>query len=118
MTTGAGWSGMRRAAAVMARRRTSSPGLVVDEALERGQALGTRVLRVGVVDVEARPVGEDRVGQVGLDHRCQRALTGEAAGVVARRLVLEVPADLLLDVGRVGVDQDGRRGDRVLLGAG
>ena len=70
---------------------------------------------MGVVDVEAGPVGEHGVGQVGLDHRGQRALAGEAAGVVARRLVLEVPADLLLDVRRVGVDQHRRGRDRVLL---
>ena len=80
-------------------------GLVVHEALERGEALGRRVLGVGVIDVEAGAVGEDGVGQVGLDHRGQRALTGEAAGVVAGGLVLEVPADLLLDVRGVGVHQ-------------
>ena len=71
-----------------------------------------------VVDVEAGAVGEHGVGQVRLDHRRQRALAGEAAGVVARRLVLEVPADLLLDVRRVGVHQHRGRGDGVLLGPG
>ncbi len=93
-------------------------GLVIDQAFERGQAFGGGVLRVGMVDVEAGAVGEDGVGQVGLDHRGQRPLAGEAAGVVARRLVLEVPPDPLLDVRRVGVDQHRGGGNRILLGTG
>ena len=106
------------------RRRPHGPpqhllaGLVVHQALEGGQALGGGVLGVGVVDVEAGAVGEHGVGQVGLDHGGQGALPGEAAGVVAGGLVLEVPADLLLDVRGVGVDQHRRGGDRVLLRAG
>ena len=93
-------------------------GLVIDQAFERGQAFGGGVLGVGVVDVEAGAVGEDGVGQVGLDHRGQRPLAGEAAGVVARRLVLEVPPDPLLDVRRVGVDQHRGGGNRILLRTG
>ena len=93
-------------------------GLVVDEALERRQALGARVLRVGMVHVEAGAVGEHGVGQVRLHHGGQGPFAGEAAGVVPGRLVLEVPPDLLLHVGGVGVDQHRGRRDGVLLGTG
>ena len=56
-----------------------------------------------VVDVVARAVREHRVHEVGLDLGRLRAVAGEAAGVAARRLVFEVPADApLLDV---AVDQ-------------
>src|SRR6516162_3715938 len=43
------------------------PRLVIDQALQRGEALGARILRVGVVDVEAGTVRQHGVGQVGLD---------------------------------------------------
>ena len=65
---------------------------------------------MGVVDVVAGAVGENRVDEVGLDLRRHRALAGEAAGVAAGRLVLEVPADLAVESGDVGVDEErGRR---------
>jgi len=51
---------------------------------------------MGVVDVVARPVGQNGVDQVGLDLGRQRALGREAAGVDVGVLVLEVPPDLRL----------------------
>ena len=82
------------------------PRLVGDDELEGVGALRGGVLGVRVVDVVAGPVGEDRVDQVGLDLRWGRALPGEAAGVAPGRLVLEVPADLVvLDV---PIDEYGR----------
>ena len=55
---------------------------------------GRGVLRVRVVDVVARAVGEHGVDEVGLDLGGLGAVAAEAAGVRARGLVLEVPADL------------------------
>ena len=54
---------------------------------------GVEQLGVGVVDVVAGAVGEHGVDQVGLDLG-RRRRPGGAPGVVAGRLVLEVPADL------------------------
>ncbi len=89
-------------------------GPVVAEALEGVVALGGGELGMGVVHVVAGAVGEHGVDQMGLHLRGHRALPGEAAGVVARRLVLEVPAGLLAGhVLGVGVDEDRRRGDGV-----
>ena len=52
-----------------------------------------------VVDVVARAVGEHGVDEVGLDLRRHGALAGEARASRPGRLVLEVPADLVvLDV--------------------
>ncbi len=91
-------------------------GPVVAEALEGVAALGGGELGVGVVHVVAGAVGEHRVDQVGLHLRRHGALPGESPGVVARRLVLEVPAGLLAGhVVGVGVDEHrgGRDGVRV-----
>ena len=67
-----------------------------------------------VVDVVAGAVGEHGVDEVGLDLGRLRALAGEAAGVAPGRLVLEVPADLVvLDV---AVDEHRRREHRVGVG--
>ena len=67
-----------------------------------------------VVDVVAGAVGEHRVDEMGLDLGRLRALAGEPAGVAAGRLVLEVPADLVvLDV---AVDQHRRREHGVGVG--
>ena len=73
---------------------------------------------MGVVDVVAGAVGEHRVDQVGLDlGRQQRRRRLKPAGVVAGVLVLEVPADLAIVDGEVGVDQQRRGRDRVAVGA-
>ena len=88
--------------------------------------LGRGVLRVGVVDVEPRAVGEDHVGQaevlVGeLARVGELAAQVEAARVAQRRLLLEVPAGpARLDRGAgVGVDHlragDHRVGVRLAL---
>jgi hypothetical protein len=70
------------------------PRLVVADRLQGGGALGRRELGVGMVDVVPGAVGEDGVDQVRLHLGGGRAVTGEAAGVVSGRLVLEVPPDL------------------------
>ena len=91
------------------------PRLVGEHELERVGALGRGVLGVRVVDVVAGAVGEHRVDEVGLDLGRLRAVAGEAAGVAAGRLVVEVPADpAVLDV---AVDQQRRREHRVRVGA-
>ena len=92
-------------------------GAVVADDLERGEALGRADLGVGVVDVVAGAVGEHRVDQVGLDVGGQQIVDGEPAGVVAGMLVFEVPADLAVVDGEVGVDQQRRGRDRVAVGA-
>ena len=87
------------------------PRLVGADQLERVGALGRGVLGVRVVDVVAGAVGEHGVDEVGLDLGRRRALAGEPAGVAPGRLVLEVPADLVvLDV---AVDEHRRRQHRV-----
>ena len=68
---------------------------------------------MGVVDVEACPIGQDCVGEVRLNHRRQGARTDRAPGVVARRLVVEVPADVVGKARGEGVDEQGRGDDRV-----
>ncbi len=78
-------------------------------------ALGRGDLGVGVVDVVARAVGEHRVDQVRLHVGRHGALGDEAPGVASGRLVLEVPAGAPVQQRHVGVDQHGRRGDRVRL---
>ena len=88
-------------------------GLVEAHQLQGVGALGRGVLGVGVVDVVAGPVGEHGVDQVGLHLGRRRAFPGEAAGVAAGRLVLEVPRHLALEAGDVGVDQQGGGGDGV-----
>ena len=90
------------------------PCLVEQHRLHRVAALGRRVLGMRVVDVVARAVGEHRVDEMRLDLGRLRAVAGEAACVVAGRLVLEVPADAALF--DVAVDQQARRDDRVRVG--
>ena len=92
-------------------------GLVVADGVQGVGALGGGVLGMGVVDVVAGAVGEHGVDQVGLHLRRHRSLAGEAPGVAARGLVLEVPLHLAAQLGHVGVDQ--RRGgrDRVRIGS-
>ena len=68
-------------------------GPVVHDHGARVGALGRAQLRVGVVDVVARAVGEHRVDEVRLHLGRHLALGAEAPGVVAGLLVLEVPAD-------------------------
>ncbi len=87
-------------------------GLVPDHGVQRVGALGCGVLRVRVVDVEPRPVGQDHVGRadlVGVDHRRRagRAAQVETAGVAQRRFHLVVPAGALgaLDTGGGGIGQ-------------
>ncbi len=97
-------------------------GLVPDHRVQRVGALGRGVLRVRVVDVEPRAVGQDHVGRadlVGVDHRRRprRAAQVETAGVAQRRFHLVVPAGALgaLNAGGGGIGQHRlRRGqDRV-----
>ena len=89
------------------------PGLVKAQGLEGVGALGGGELRVGVVDVVPGAVGQDGVDQVGLHLGRRGVLPGEAPGVAAGRLVLEVPPDLAVLV--VGVDQHRRRHDGVAI---
>ncbi len=96
------------------------PRLVPGDDGQRVGALGGGVLGVGVVDVQARTVGEDHVGQaevlVGeLGRVGHLARHVEAAGVAQRRLLLEVPAGAAgLERGAgVGVDQSCARHHRV-----
>ena len=87
----------RRAAAARARRRaamTRSPALSHDHASRGLVHLGAGVLRVRVVDVEPRAVGEDDVGQaevlvgelagIGLGRGSGRTRARRAAGLLAR----------------------------------
>lgn len=90
-------------------------GLVPEDGVARVGDLGGAVLGVGVVHVEAGPVGEDHVGQAdvlvgelaGVGHLAGEV---EAAGVPQRVLLLEVPAGAARPVHRrrVGVDDLGR----------
>ena len=57
---------------------------VVKHELEGVGAFRGRVLRMGVVDIKARTVGEHGVYEMGLDLRRHRALAGKAACVPAR----------------------------------
>ncbi len=89
--------------------------LVVARRLQRVHALRRGVLGVGVVDVEAGAVGEHHVDQPGLQLGWERALVAEAAGVAARRLLVDRP----LDAGppaTVGVDHRARGEHRVEVG--
>ena len=96
--------------------------LVPDHRVQRVGALRRGVLRVGVVDVEPRAVGEDHVGRadlVGVHHRrrARRPAQVEPAGVPQRRLHLVIPAGALgpLDPGggRVRQHRLRRRQDRI-----
>jgi hypothetical protein len=89
---------------------------VVDQRLTRGAALGRADLRVRVVDVVARAIGEHGVHQVRLDGRGQQVVDAEPARVATGVFVLEVPPDLAV-CSEVGVDQERRRADRVAVGA-
>ena len=109
-------------------------GLVPDHRVQRVGALGRRILRVGVVDVQPGAVGQDHVRRadlVGVHHRRRagRPAQVEAAGVPQRGLHLVVPPGALgpLDARgrrvrqhRLRRRQDrirgrvGRRGDAVL----
>ncbi|SLD36562.1 Uncharacterised protein [Mycobacteroides abscessus subsp. massiliense] len=108
----------------MARRRLHDAlsGLVPDDGVQRIGALGCRVLRVCVIDVQAGPVGQDHVGRphfVGIDDRRRAggAPQVESASVAQRRLHLIVPAGALgtLDPRCRGVRQHRlrRREDRI-----
>ncbi len=89
-------------------------GPVVAQALQGVPTLGRGELGVGVVDVVAGAVGEHGVDEVGLHLGRHRALAGETTGIVAGRLVLEVPAGLLTGhVVGVGVDEHRGGGDGV-----
>ena len=97
-------------------------GLVPDHRVHRVGALGRGVLRVRVVDVEPRAVGQDHVGRadlVGVHHRrrARRPAQVEPAGVAQRRFHLVVPAGALgpLDPGggRVRQHRLRRRQDRI-----
>ena len=109
-------------------------GLVPDDRVHRVGALGRRILRVGVVDVEPGAVGQDHVGRADLvgvhdRRRARRPAQVEAAGVAQRRFHLVVPPGALrpLNARGGGVRQHrlrrrqdrirgrvGRRGDAVL----
>src|SRR5262249_58704923 len=93
-------------------------GPVPDHAVARVGGLGRRVLRVRVVDVKARPVGEDQVDEARLLLRGHLFVLHvlEAARVAQRALRLVVPADAGGPVGLVGVDQQQRGEDRVEVG--
>ncbi len=87
-------------------------GLVPDHRVQRVGALRRGVLRVRMVDVEARAVGQDHVGGtdlVGVDHRRRSGRTAqvETAGIPQRRFHLVVPAGALgaLDPGGGGIGQ-------------
>ena len=96
---------------------------VVHHDRSRVGALRGRQLRVGVVDVVPGAVGEHGVDEVRLHLGWHLAFRVEAAGIVARLLVLEVPADPRGTRRRarsreplhVGVDQDRGGGDRVRI---
>ncbi len=86
----------------VARRRLhhALARLVPDHGVQRVGDLGRRVLRMGVVDVQPGPVGQDHVGRadlVGVHHRrrARRPAQVESAGVAQRRLHLVVPPGAL-----------------------
>ena len=90
-----GPAGSVRPAASIDRCRISSAARSYTHDLAGVGALGRGELGVGVVDVVAGAVGEHGVDEVRLDLGRACAPSGvNAPGVVARRLVLEVPADL------------------------
>ena len=91
------------------------PRLVETHALTRVGTLRRREFGMGMVDVVPSAVGQHGVHQMRLDLGRHGALTGEAARIATGRLVLEVPLDLALLLGDVGVDQERRGGDRVGL---
>jgi hypothetical protein len=95
-------------------------GPVEHHRLARVAALGGADLGVGVVDVVAGAVGEHRVDEVRLDLRGQGVVEAEPSRVVAGVLVLEVPPDARHPLsgvrGEVGVDQQRRCRDRVVVG--
>ncbi len=104
------------------RRRDDdcSPALSHTHDVARVGALGCRVLRVGVVDVQPGAVGQDQVGEadvlVGQLARVgDRAAEVEAARVAQRALLLEVPpgASRARAQRGIGVDELRRREHRV-----
>ena len=97
------------------------PRLVPADDVERCGHLRRGVLRVGVVDVQPRAVGEDDVGQAHvLVGQLARVgdLTGhvEAARVAQRGLLLEVPAGPAGSQGGRGVGVDDLRGGHHRVG--
>ena len=72
-------------------------GLVPDHGVERVGDLGRRILRMGVIDVQPCPVGENHVrgaDLVRVDHRRGTAHSPqiEASGISQRRFDLVIPA--------------------------
>ena len=92
--------------------------LVPDHAVPGIGRLGRRVLGVGVVHVEARPVGEDQVDQPRLLLRRDLLVLHvlEAPGVAQGALRLVVPADARRPIRLIGVDQEERGEDRIEVG--
>src|SRR5439155_14491825 len=92
--------------------------LVPEHAIPRIGRLRGGVLRVRVVHVEARPVGQDQVDEarllLGRDLLVLHVL--EAAGVAQRALRLVVPSDPGRPVGLVRVDEQQRGEDRIEVG--
>ena len=96
-------------------------GAVPTDGFEGGRRLGVGDLRMGVVDVVPRAVGEHGVDERRLQFRHHRLVEVEATGVVAGLLVVEVPAGArgaaIGERRHEGVDQQRRRRHRVGLAA-
>ena len=88
-------------------------GSIEQQRFASGQALRRADLRMGVVDVVTGTVGQHRVDEMGLDLRGEEIVDTEPTSVAARVLVVEVPSDLALMGGEVGVDQQRAGRDRV-----
>jgi hypothetical protein len=90
-------------------------GLVPDDAIAGIRRLRRGVLGMGMVDVEARAIGEDQVDQARLFLRGDLLVFHvlEPAGVAQRALRLVVPPDAGRAVRLVGIDEQERGEDRV-----
>ncbi len=91
--------------------------LVVENGLTGRANFGRGIFGVSMIDVEPRPIGQDSVGQLRFDGRRQGFEARSAPGVVTGCFVLVVPVEPRTTLLGVGIDYEGRRGNRVILGA-
>ncbi len=89
--------------------------LVVEGGFPCVGALRRRVLRMGVIDIEAGTVLEDDIDQTAVEICREGVLVTESASIAPRRLLVERPLDAG-PLARVGVDELARAHNRIEVG--